>query len=617
MDCYIISQMNTRFLLSLLSIAFGFTSLANAEEIQIGEKQYKAERLIERKIGPGTTYIRLRLPYYPLNVNLVTVDLNNPFNRIETTIANESAKGTESLVTAARRQDSEAHHPLAAANANFWVVGSQKEYPLYAGITRNANVRNGKMVTESNKNKEKWDGGTERTGVVTVSYDKTLNIDYCTPTLCFKKAPSGTEKNIQTCNKGFQAKAYAMYNSFYGRDREFMPYAEGTDSKGNKQYQLKEDVTDGIEVYLTMDEGEKWTGGEDIKFTVKEVKKNTNARGKLGDYDLAIVSFGGANQTLKVGDPVVLKYYWTFEGDITPVVEQAIGGNAMVMRQGELTEHNYNEDYNSMVYSRTAYGCSKDGKTLYMLVIDKSTDPVYGKSAGCSTEVMCEIARHFGCYNMSNFDAGGSAELMVDFAIVNKTTESTPRNVANGWMVFSIAPDDDNNISSLEFDHPVIDVPATGSFTPTLLGYNKYGVLLNKNVENCILTCDPNLGRCEGNVFIAADVPAEGMLTATLGDISVSKKITVAGGVSSVESVAEDAQVISPASARRGETFRIHTSGVNINFSEILNLDGKILSKKSGNGSEMNMTAPAMSGIFVLHVCREDGLSSSRKFIVK
>lgn len=616
-DCYIISQMNTRFLLSLLSIAFGFTSLANAEEIQIGEKQYKAERLIERKIGPGTTYIRLRLPDYPLNVNLVTVDLNNPFNRIETTIANESAKGTESLVTAARRQDSEAHHPLAAANANFWVVGSQKEYPLYAGITRNANVRNGKMVTESNKNKEKWDGGTERTGVVTVSYDKTLNIDYCTPTLCFKKAPSGTEKNIQTCNKGFQAKAYAMYNSFYGRDREFMPYTEGTDSKGNKQYQLKEDVTDGIEVYLTMDEGEKWTGGEDIKFTVKEVKKNTNARGKLGDYDLAIVSFGGANQTLKVGDPVVLKYYWTFEGNITPVVEQAIGGNAMVMRQGELTEHNYNEDYNSMVYSRTAYGCSKDGKTLYMLVIDKSTDPVYGKSAGCSTEVMCEIARHFGCYNMSNFDAGGSAELMVDFAIVNKTTESTPRNVANGWMVFSIAPDDDNNISSLEFDHPVIDVPATGSFTPTLLGYNKYGVLLNKNVENCILTCDPNLGRCEGNVFIAADVPAEGMLTATLGDISVSKKITVAGGVSSVESVAEDAQVISPASVRRGETFRIHTSGVNINFSEILNLDGKILSKKSGNGSEMNMTAPAMSGIFVLHVCREDGLSSSRKFIVK
>ena len=83
----------------------------------------------------------------------------------------------------------------------------------------------------------------------------------------------------------------------------------------------------------------------------------------------------------------------------------------LVMRNGELTEHNYNEDYNSMVYSRTAYGCSEDGKTLYMIVIDKSTDPVYGKSAGCPTSVMCEIAKHFGCWNMSNFDAGGSAEM--------------------------------------------------------------------------------------------------------------------------------------------------------------------------------------------------------------
>ncbi len=115
-------------------------------------------------------------------------------------------------------------------------------------------------------------------------------------------------------------------------------------------------------------------------------------------------------------------------------------GNAVVMRKGELTEHNYNEDYNSMVYSRTAYGCSEDGKTLYMIVIDKSTDPVYGKSAGCPTSVMCEIAKHFGCWNMSNFDAGGSAEMMIDYEIVNKTTEATPRPVANGWMVFSIAP---------------------------------------------------------------------------------------------------------------------------------------------------------------------------------
>ncbi len=525
--------MNTRMKLVSLSLMIASSGIINADEITIGGNAYKADMLVERKIGPGTLYRRLRLPDYAgtgLNVNLVTVDLNNPYNRIETTVANESAKGTELLTKAAKRLDAPSHHPLAAANANFWVVGSQKEYPLYAGITRNASVRNGMMVTESNKNKEKWDGGTERTGVVTVSYDKTLNIDYCQPTLCFKKAPSGTEKNIQTCNKGFQAKAYAMYNSFYGRDREFMPYFVGQDANGKSQYKLKEDVTDGIEVYLTKNEGEEWSGGNDIRFTVKEVRKNTNARGKLGDYDLAIVSFGGASQTLKVNDEVILKYYWTFSGGIKPVVEQAIGGNAMVMRKGELTEHNTNEDYNSMVYSRTAYGCSEDGKTLYMLVIDKSTDPVYGKSAGCSTAVMCEIARHFGCYNMSNFDAGGSAELMVDFSIVNKTTESTPRPVANGWMVFSIAPEGDRQLASIEFDHPQIELKAGERFTPVILGYNKYGELINKNITDFTMSCPPEIGSCSGKVFTAGNNPASAELTVSVGNISVSKMVNVAGG---------------------------------------------------------------------------------------
>ena len=49
---------------------------------------------------------------------------------------------------------------------------------------------------------------------------------------------------------------------------------------------------------------------------------------------------------------------------------------------------------------------------------------------------------------MSNFDAGGSAEMMIDYEIVNKTTEATPRPVANGWMVFSIAPEGDTRLAS-------------------------------------------------------------------------------------------------------------------------------------------------------------------------
>lgn len=220
---------------------------------------------------------------------------------------------------------------------------------------------------------------------------------------------------------------------------------------------------------------------------------------------------------------------------------QAIGGNAVVMRNGELTEHNYNEDYNSMVYSRTAYGCSEDGKTLYMIVIDKSTDPVYGKSAGCPTSVMCEIAKHFGCWNMSNFDAGGSAEMMIDYEIVNKTTEATPRPVANGWMVFSIAPEGDTRLASLEFDHPQINLQAGETFTPVILGYNIYGELINKNITDFTMSCPPEIGSCNGKVFTAGKIPASALLTVSVGNLSVSKTVSVAGG-SGINGVLVDKQ---------------------------------------------------------------------------
>lgn len=534
------------FILLFLASPVSSPSIVKAEELVIGDKTYTFNRLIDRKIGPGTLYTRIRIPDYPLNVNIVTVDLNNPYNRIETTVANESAKGTEQLTDAARRLNAPSHHPLAAANANFWVVSSQKEYPLYSGITSNASVRNGKMVTESNQFKEKWDKGTGRTGVVSVSYDKTLNIDYCTSRIKFRKA-GGSEKDIHQCNKGYRNGQFCMYNSFYGRDRAFMPYEEEVidTEKNTKQFRLQENVTDATEVLLDLNEGENWTGGEEIRFTVKEVRTNTNGRGTLGSHDLAIAGRGSAKPELAVGDEVILRYSWTYQGAVNPIVEQAIGGNAMVMRHGKLTEHNDNETYNSQVYSRTGYGCSEDGKTLYMIVIDKSTDPVYGKSAGCSTAVMSEIARHFGCYNLSNFDAGGSAEMMVDYEIVNKTTEKTPRAVANGWMVFSTAPEGDSKLASIEFDNPEINLNPGESIVPVILGYNRYGELIEKNITDFTLSCPASLGECSGKTFKAGTAPATGLLTATVGNLSVSKTVTVGGG-SAVTDIAAEATSSEP-----------------------------------------------------------------------
>jgi len=404
-----------RYRLLALSLALGaVTADIAAESISLEGTDYDYNILIEQEIGPGVRYRRLRFPSYPLNVNLLTVDLANPYNRIETTIANESASGTESLAKAAERQSAAGHRAIAGANANFWIVASQPEYPNLAGTTRNVSLRNGKIVTESNQHRDQFDWGTLSTGIVALDYDKKMYVDYCTSSIKATNEKIGSIE-VHQCNKGVHFDECGMYNSYYGATKAFMPIT--TD--------YKDDIAnDATEVILDIDEGQKWTGGEDIVFTVREVRTDAGT-GTLGDHDLALVGRGDSRTqlaSLAPGDKVTLKCTWTFNPDtdeaVTPLVEQAIGGNAIVMRDGELTRQNEILPYNSQVYSRTGYGTSTDGKTLYIIVIDRSTDPVYGLSAGCNTTKMCEIARHFGCANLSNFDAGGSAEMFVNGSVI-------------------------------------------------------------------------------------------------------------------------------------------------------------------------------------------------------
>ena len=508
------------------SLWIGLTALlcvsaANAAQqtVTLEGKEYSVTVCSDAEIGPGIRHTRFRLPSFPLNINVIRIDLSNPYNRIETTVANESARGTESLVHAAERQSYAGHRALAGANANFWIVATQPEEKVYMGTTRNASVRNGVIVTESNQHRDQWDGGTRRTGVVSIDTDKKMHVDYCTSTIGVTSDKFG-RLEIHQSNKGVHTDELCMYNSFYGANRAFLPI-----KVVNGKYEADE-PGDATEVILDFVEGNSWGSSKDIALKVVEVRRNAGG-GTLGEHDLALVGRGdnaGKIAALVPGDVVTVSYSWTYGLDTTPyspAVEQAVGGNALVMRNGELTEHNSNEGYNSQVYSRTGYGCSADGKTLYIIVIDKSSDPVYGTSAGCNTAKMCEFAKWLGCSNMANFDAGGSAEMLVNGRIENRTTEGSPRAVANGWLVYSIAPEDTPEASvasRIEFVEPMPQVPRYGEYTPVLRAYNSYGAVITYDYKDFTLSCEAGQGTCEGSTWIAPAEPGTYTVTATGAD---------------------------------------------------------------------------------------------------
>ncbi len=617
--------MNFNFKIAAMALGLAAISVqqAQAEKVVIDDKEYEMTRIIERQIGPGTKYLRLQLPEIPVNINMVIADLNNPYVRVENSVAKESAKGVEKIVTAAQRLSADGHKAIAAQNANFWAVSSQKpDGKLFNGQTRNISIRNGKIVTECNMGDEMPFGGpTSVTGLMGVTFDNKVYIDYCSPTVQVFYNGSTSPVSVAQCNKGVHYYELGMYNSFYGANTPFQPIAK---SLNNGYYVVDETSNDATEVLLDINEGETWRSGESIAFTVKEVSKNAG-RGTLSEHDLALVGRGSRVKKLnelQIGDKVELKYGLKFapavSGGTMPVVETAIGGNLLMMRGGKPLSQCDVADYDKNTYARSLYGCSADGKTLYMMVVDKATDPVYGKSAGLNTRRAAQIAAYFGCSNMMQCDGGGSAQLYVTDRIVNKTTEATPRSVANSLMIFDNAPAS-STPAKIEIDYPgeEIALDRGASFVPKILVYNEYGSFLKTVSEGFSMTCSQGLGKVSGITFVASEAPVAGTLTVTYNGLSVTRKVSVGGAHSGVDNVAVDEAekvVVVPASAVCGQEVAVRCGGMSA--VEIFSMGGALVSSNSATSADVCMLeAPAVPGLYVVSAITPSGRSNTKLLV--
>lgn len=531
------SLKNMKKLLLLLGTAVASTSMTltaqTSQTIVYDGGTALLTKHLERQIGPGARYYRYRLTEaaHPLNINMVTVDMSNPYIRIETNLPNDLSQGTELLVKASQRHSGKNKHAFAAQNGNFWIVSTQPQYNAYLASTHGVNMRNGMMAIDATSVPHWWSAfSTRHQGIVGVTDDNGLFIDACDAIQTFTTAKLGTRTWIN-CNKGFKPGQTSLYTKCFGSTRQFLPlYADTPEQiQWNDLHYDIDETSDCTEVLLDLADGETWMSGKEIRFKVAEVRRS-NGRGTLGTHDAALVSRGDELAVLECGDDLTVNYSFVFSRDgkdVIPPISNALGGNMMVMKDGEITPQDKWDSYNTMIYSRSAYGISKDNNTLYMIVIDKSTDS-YGESYGCTTDQMCQIVRNLGVWNLINVDAGGSAELMVTDRIINTTTEGTPRAVGNGWMVFNTSDDTDTEIAQLEFNDVTLSAPAGAFYEPAVIAYNRYGTPLDWNYKDFTVTCDKAAGTGKGNMLVAATVPGKGTITVTSPDgVSVSKEIEI------------------------------------------------------------------------------------------
>ena len=479
--------------------------------------QYGIDTLESYQVGPGINYTRFDITS---NTGLLRhcyiyeVDLTNPYNTVEeshsVTIGN-----TERMADAHVRLDAPGHRSIGSVNCNFWIVSTQDEgkYNGLTGVACTGQVRNGKIganITNWNIGHGSADpvlGRSQDIGYLMIDDQKRAHIDqfsWDAHIAIGDQAMPISEANRNRNNPSDNE--VVMFNSDMG--------TKTTLTKAAIDAYLGTDLP-MVELVVKLDQ--EWAINQHLFGEVVSI--NTTGGTKI-EEGYAVFRGRGTGKTFletaKVGDKVqfIIGMYESHSLE-RPNIMQLSAGNCYVMREGKLTNRNWNEDYNNKNYPRTGFGVSKDHNTLWMMVMEKP---------GMYTHEMASILRHFGAWEAAGADGGGSAQFNLGGQIINPTTEGTPRAVGNSIFLFSTAPDD-SIVTEMRTTATFLRLPKYAAIKPDFLGYNQYGMLVDKKLEGVKLSCDPSTGYItDDGCFVCL---GSGVLTATFDQASLPIQIVM------------------------------------------------------------------------------------------
>ncbi len=145
---------------------------------------------------------------------------------------------------------------------------------------------------------------------------------------------------------------------------------------------------------------------------------NGTAWGNPDSRGAGVVAFGRDRVLLSTPSEVI---------DPLPTwMREAVGGHPMVLRDGEVLDQS--GELCTVRHPRTALGLSRDGHTLYLLVVDGRTS----RSIGMTCAEEATTLRELGAWDAINLDGGGSSTMWVrGVGTLNAPSDGSPRTVSN------------------------------------------------------------------------------------------------------------------------------------------------------------------------------------------
>ena len=533
--------------LSMVALATAMCATAGTNW-KMGNTDFKVDTIFHSTTGPGVTTTALKLQWqsdgvYSTNAFVTTVDLTNPDIEIRG-VQGYDAHRAETPAHMASRKNGEGNGTyLAGINGDFFNMGGSTI------VTNGASIVDGKVYNPSSYDPfwNKWDAYTvvDNKKDVRIVQDLTASFNLQFP----NKASHSF--NVDNANAGNAAQGGGRYTNY------LCIYTYKLIDKGI--------TTTGTNVWGTECAMKLVSGSLDNNDAVFEITTAPTAMGTGGNMTIPadgyILSGNGTAYdpvlALKVGDRVSVAPTVTIEGkQYTP--QQAVGGCSMLVIEGKEAGDEYFSktviDHFQSSQPRTAIGYNKDRSKLYLVVVDKYTTnnsddaekQAFGSSNGFFMYRMAQLMINLGSYTAMNFDGGQSSQLYNHiFGVRNvpRGDDKTFRAVANGVFAVSTSPAD-GEIAYIEVYQKNVKLAEGETFTPRVLGFNQYGVLVNKDVKDFTFTVAPSLGAVSGSTFTANATKGSTKAVVTCGAAKAGVIITVNGGGEAVTSGDDSAPVM-------------------------------------------------------------------------
>lgn len=474
--------------------------------ITINEAPHYMDTIAHKIVGPGATYTSIYISDIPIYAYILKLDMQNPYNKIETFLANDSIPGTELVTHACERMTNEGHKAYCGINGDFFNVTDHHEFPL--GAPRGGSIKDSEIQREP---RDAW------WGFAAIDVNNVPVLDHMEFEGMVDAGDAGIYKfqHVNIPRADCAACDLTFYNRFAGEKTR-------QDENFSEMFGVER-----TEVYLKLKSGEKWRVNKPVKCIVGKMVENRGSNPIANDE---YVLSGTSEQSraflhkLKEGQEITVNMgIHCVNLGTYPEIAQLIGGNTALMYDGVLTERNTTEEYNAVPYPRTAVGASKDKRWVYLLVADGKTS----SSKGLTTSEVCDILKHWGASDAVGFDGGGSSEMIVNNKVANRPADGKERPVGNGWLVVDLSQES-QDVARLRFLDYKFELPKYGIIKPKVMGYNKYDRLLTEDLEGVTFSCSPELGHIDdtGNFVVSGDA-VSGILTAHYGDLEVAQSVYV------------------------------------------------------------------------------------------